>query len=129
MSKRDLALRSPSEVRRNLIPRALWRCEVHRRSGLGEIDFIGFGRMGAATTGDLAAKELQVIAYVRRPDQIGEFEAVDLRPTTDIGDLFHCDVAIGMLPDDNAVHEIVFGRGDIGLDGLAAGPSPARSIS
>jgi 3-hydroxyisobutyrate dehydrogenase-like beta-hydroxyacid dehydrogenase len=65
-----------------------------------------------------------VIAYVRRQDQIGKLEALGLRPTTDITDLFNCDVVISMLPDDDAVREIVFGRNDIGLEGLAAGLMP-----
>jgi hypothetical protein len=70
-----------------------------------------------------------VIAYVRRPDQIGRLEALGLRPTTDIGDLLDCEVVISMLPDDDAVREIVFGRKDIGLDGLAAGLMPWRDPS
>ena len=37
---------------------------------------------------------------------------------------FDCEVVISMLPDDDAVREIVFGRRDIGLDGLAAGLMP-----
>jgi 3-hydroxyisobutyrate dehydrogenase-like beta-hydroxyacid dehydrogenase len=94
------------------------------RSALGEIGFVGLGRMGAAMAANLAAKGQQVIAYVRRPDQIGKLEAVGIRATTDIGDLFHCEVVISMLPDDDAVHEIVFGRPDIDLDGLAAGLTP-----
>jgi 3-hydroxyisobutyrate dehydrogenase-like beta-hydroxyacid dehydrogenase len=92
-----------------------------RRSALGEIGFVGLGRMGAAMAANLAAEGRQVIAYVRRPDQIGKLEAMGLRPTTDIGDLLHCEVVISMLPDDDAVHEIVFGRADTALDGLAAG--------
>jgi 3-hydroxyisobutyrate dehydrogenase-like beta-hydroxyacid dehydrogenase len=92
-----------------------------RRSALGEIGFVGLGRMGAAMAANLAAEGRQVIAYVRRPDQIGKLEAMGLRPTTDIGDLLHCEVVISMLPDDDAVHEIVFGRADTSLDGLAAG--------
>jgi len=95
-----------------------------RRSALGEIGFVGLGRMGAAMAANLAAEGLQVTAYIRRPDQIGKLEALGLRPTTDIGDLLHCDIVISMLPDDDAVHEIVFGRGDIGRDGLAAGLNP-----
>jgi 3-hydroxyisobutyrate dehydrogenase-like beta-hydroxyacid dehydrogenase len=95
-----------------------------RRPALGEIGFVGLGRMGAAMAANLAAEGLQVVAYVRRPDQIGKLEALGLRPTTDIGDLFHCEVVISMLPDDDAVHDIVFGRGDINLDGLAASLSP-----
>jgi 3-hydroxyisobutyrate dehydrogenase-like beta-hydroxyacid dehydrogenase len=91
------------------------------RSALGEIGFVGLGRMGAAMAANLVAAGLQVVAYVRRPDQIGKLEALGLRPTTDVGDLSHCEVVISMLPDDDAVHEMVFGRRDIGLDGLAAG--------
>src|ERR1700710_476170 len=91
---------------------------------LGEIGFVGLGRMGAAMAANLAAKGRPVIAYVRRQDQIGKLEALGLRPTTEFGDLLHCEVVISMLPDDDAVREIVFGRSDIGLDGLAAGLMP-----
>src|SRR5207245_10965622 len=66
----------------------------------------------------------RVVAYIRRPDHISRLEALGLRPTTDFGDLLDCKVVISMLPDDDAVREIVFGRGDIGLDGLAAGLMP-----
>jgi 3-hydroxyisobutyrate dehydrogenase-like beta-hydroxyacid dehydrogenase len=93
-------------------------------AALAEIGFVGLGRMGAAMAGSLAAEGLQVVAYVRRPDQIGKLEARGLRPTTDIGDLFHCEVVISMLPDDDAVRDIVFGREEINLDGLAASLSP-----
>src|SRR5882757_2063859 len=91
---------------------------------LGDIGFIGLGHMGTAMAANLAASGRRVIAYVRRPDQIGKLEALGLRPTTDIGDLLHCEVVISMLPDDDAVREIVFGRKDIDLDGLAAGLNP-----
>ena len=91
---------------------------------LGEIGFVGLGHMGTAMAANLASMGRQVIAYVRRRDQIGRLEAVGLRPTTDIGDLLDCEVVISMLPDDDAVREIVFGRGDIDLDGLAAGMMP-----
>jgi 3-hydroxyisobutyrate dehydrogenase-like beta-hydroxyacid dehydrogenase len=91
---------------------------------LGEIGFVGLGRMGAAMAARFAAKGRPVIAYVRRQDQIGTLEALGLKPTTDIGDLLHCEVVITMLPDDDAVREIVFGRGDIDLYGLAAGLNP-----
>jgi 3-hydroxyisobutyrate dehydrogenase-like beta-hydroxyacid dehydrogenase len=91
---------------------------------LGEIGFVGLGHMGTAMAANLAASGRRVIAYVRRPDQIGKLEALRIRPTTDIGDLLDCDVVISMLPDDDAVREIVFGRKDIGFDGLAAGLMP-----
>ena len=98
--------------------------EIKPRPALGEIGFVGLGRMGAAMAANLAADGLRVVAYVRRPDQLGKLEAPGLRPTTDIGDLFHCEVVISMLPDDEAVHDIVFGRADTNPDGLAAALSP-----
>jgi 3-hydroxyisobutyrate dehydrogenase-like beta-hydroxyacid dehydrogenase len=91
---------------------------------LGEIGFVGLGNMGTAMAANLAAAGRRVIAYVRRPDQTGRLEALGLRPTTDLGDLLDCKVVISMLPDDDAVREIVFGRRDIGLDGLAEGLMP-----
>jgi 3-hydroxyisobutyrate dehydrogenase-like beta-hydroxyacid dehydrogenase len=91
---------------------------------LGEIGFVGLGHMGTAMAANLAASGRRVIAYVRRAEQLGKLELLGLRPTTDFGDLLHCQVVISMLPDDDAVHEIVFGRRDADLDGLAAGLVP-----
>lgn len=93
-------------------------------SALGEIGFVGLGHMGRPMAANLAAAGRRVIAYVRRSDQLGELEALGLSPTTDIGDLLDCDVVISMLPDDDAVSEVVFGRRDDDLDGLAAGLMP-----
>jgi 3-hydroxyisobutyrate dehydrogenase-like beta-hydroxyacid dehydrogenase len=90
-------------------------------SVLGEIGFVGLGHMGTAMAANLVASGRRVIAYVRRPDQIGRLEALGLRTSRDIADLLDCAVVISMLPDDDAVREIVFGRGGIDLDGLAAG--------
>jgi 3-hydroxyisobutyrate dehydrogenase-like beta-hydroxyacid dehydrogenase len=96
-------------------------------SVLGEIGFIGLGHMGTAMAANLVTGGRRVIAYVRRPDRIGKLEALGLRPTTDIRDLLHCEVVISMLPDDDAVREIVFGRKNIGLEGLAAGLMPGAT--
>jgi 3-hydroxyisobutyrate dehydrogenase-like beta-hydroxyacid dehydrogenase len=90
-------------------------------SVLGEIGFVGLGHMGTAMAANLVASGRRVIGYVRRPDQIGRLEALGLRVTTAITDLLDCKVVISMLPDDDAVREIVFGRKDVGLEGLAAG--------
>jgi 3-hydroxyisobutyrate dehydrogenase-like beta-hydroxyacid dehydrogenase len=95
-----------------------------RPPALGEIGFIGLGHMGTAMAANLAAAGRRVIAYVRRPDRFDELEGLGLRPTTDMGDLHGCEVVISMLPDDEAVREVVFGRRNIGLDGLAAGLMP-----
>jgi 3-hydroxyisobutyrate dehydrogenase-like beta-hydroxyacid dehydrogenase len=95
-----------------------------RPPALGEIGFIGLGRMGTAMAANLAAAGRRVMAYVRRPERIGELEALGLNATTDIGDLIDCEVVITMLPDDDALRQIVFGRSDDDLDGLAAGLMP-----
>jgi 3-hydroxyisobutyrate dehydrogenase-like beta-hydroxyacid dehydrogenase len=94
------------------------------RLALGEIGFIGVGSMGRPMAANLAAAGRRVIAYVRRSDHFGELEALGLKPTTDMGDLLDCDVVISMLPDDDAVSEVVFGADDDDLDGLAAGLMP-----
>jgi len=91
---------------------------------MGDIGFIGLGHMGTAMAANLASAGRSVIAYVRRADQLAQLEALGLRPTTDIGDLLDCEVVISMLPDDDAVREVVFGRGDDDLGGLAAGLMP-----
>jgi 3-hydroxyisobutyrate dehydrogenase-like beta-hydroxyacid dehydrogenase len=91
---------------------------------MGDIGFIGLGHMGTAMAANLASAGRSVIAYVRRADQLAQLEALGLRPTTDIGDLLDCEVVISMLPDDDAVREVVFGRGDDDLEGLAAGLMP-----
>jgi 3-hydroxyisobutyrate dehydrogenase-like beta-hydroxyacid dehydrogenase len=91
---------------------------------MGEIGFIGLGNMGTAMAANLAAAGRRVIAYVRRSNQFGRLQALGLRPTTDIGDLLDCELVISMLPDDDAVREVVFGRCDDDLDGLAAGLMP-----
>jgi 3-hydroxyisobutyrate dehydrogenase-like beta-hydroxyacid dehydrogenase len=100
------------------------RSRSDRRPIMGAVGFIGLGHMGTAMAANLAAAGRLVIAYVRRPDQIGALEAIGLRPTMDIGDLLDCEVVISMLPDDDAVRGIVFGQRADGLDGLAAGLMP-----
>jgi 3-hydroxyisobutyrate dehydrogenase-like beta-hydroxyacid dehydrogenase len=90
----------------------------------GEIGFVGLGHMGTAMAANLAAAGRRVIAYIRHPDRIGRLEALGLKPTTDMGDLFDCELVISMLPDDAAVREVVFGRNDDHLGGLAAGLMP-----
>jgi 3-hydroxyisobutyrate dehydrogenase-like beta-hydroxyacid dehydrogenase len=91
---------------------------------MGEIGFIGLGHMGSAMAANLASAGRSVIAYVRSADQVARLEALGLRPTTDIGDLLDCEVVISMLPDDDAVRELVFGGRNDDFDGLAAGLMP-----
>jgi 3-hydroxyisobutyrate dehydrogenase-like beta-hydroxyacid dehydrogenase len=88
---------------------------------VGLIGFVGLGNMGAAMAANLAAAGRRVIAYVRRPDQIGKLGAFGLSPTTDISDLVDCEVVITMVPDDDAVREVMFGR----IDGVPGGVATA----
>lgn len=90
----------------------------------GEIGFVGLGRMGTAMAANLAAAGFRVRAYVRRPNQMGKLVALGLMPTTDITKLFGCEVVISVLPDDDAVRDIVFGRESLGIVGLVLGLMP-----
>jgi 3-hydroxyisobutyrate dehydrogenase-like beta-hydroxyacid dehydrogenase len=87
----------------------------------GDIGFVGLGHMGTAMAANLAAVGHRVTAYVRRPDQMDKLAALGLKPTTEIADLFDREVVISMLPDDTAVRDVVLGRQDLGIEGLASG--------
>jgi 3-hydroxyisobutyrate dehydrogenase-like beta-hydroxyacid dehydrogenase len=91
---------------------------------MGEIGFIGLGHMGLAMAANLAAAKRSVVAYVRRKDQIAQLNALGLSATTEMSDLLDCELVITMLPDDDAVHQVVFGSSDR-LNGLAAGMMPS----
>ena len=88
------------------------------------VGFVGLGQMGTAMAANLAAAGHRVTAYIRHPEQAARLAALGLEPTANFADLFGCNIVISMLPDDAAVREIVFGREEVGLDGLAAGLSP-----
>jgi 3-hydroxyisobutyrate dehydrogenase-like beta-hydroxyacid dehydrogenase len=99
------------------------------RAGIGSakpvsVGFIGLGHMGTAMAANVAASGYRLIAYVRRPEQMDKLTALGLKPTTNIANLFDCEVVISMLPDDDAVRDVVFGRKDLGIQGLAAGLMP-----
>jgi 3-hydroxyisobutyrate dehydrogenase-like beta-hydroxyacid dehydrogenase len=96
-----------------------------RQAIQGRIGFVGLGRMGSVMAANLVAGGSRVTAYIRRPELSEELTALGLHPSLDIEDLFECDIVISMLPDDAAVHSVVFGRNDeIGLEGLAANLVP-----
>ena len=90
----------------------------------GNIGFVGLGRMGTAMAANLASSGRHVTAYIRRQDQIDRIKDLSLEPTTDFTRLFKCKVVISMVSDDDAAREIVLGRSDIGLVGLAKGLTP-----
>jgi 3-hydroxyisobutyrate dehydrogenase-like beta-hydroxyacid dehydrogenase len=86
-----------------------------------EVGFVGLGRMGTAMAANLAAAGYTLTAYVRRPEQTDRLVPLGLKPTTRITDLFDQDVVVSMLPDDEAAREVVRGRSDTGITGLASG--------
>lgn len=90
----------------------------------GKIGFIGLGHMGTAMAANLAAMGHRVTAYVRRADEIGRLIGFGLGPTTEFANLFDCEIVISMLPDDAAVRDVVFGRENAGVAGLASTLSP-----
>src|SRR5271167_2970210 len=114
-------VKDAKELRSNPIGAGSANGAAIRATKLGSVGFIGLGRMGTNMATNLAAAGYRVIAYVRRPDQMDKLAELGLKPTTKITDLFDCEVVISMLPDDTAVRDVVIGREDLGIDGLASG--------
>jgi 3-hydroxyisobutyrate dehydrogenase-like beta-hydroxyacid dehydrogenase len=50
-----------------------------------------------------------------------ELATLGIEPTTEFCKLFDCEVVISMLPDDDAVRDVVLGRVESGVEGLASG--------
>jgi 3-hydroxyisobutyrate dehydrogenase-like beta-hydroxyacid dehydrogenase len=94
------------------------RGSAERAPASGRVGFIGLGRMGAAMAGNLAAAGREVTAYVRRAQQSEALAALGLHPTTQIADVLDCEFIVTMLPDDDAVTEVVLGRSGDRTDGL-----------
>jgi 3-hydroxyisobutyrate dehydrogenase-like beta-hydroxyacid dehydrogenase len=111
-------------MQQTLRERVIRRRSVSKDQTSSPVGFVGLGQMGTVMAANLAAAGHRVIAYVRRPEQLGKLAALGLEPTTNIANLFDCEIVISMLPDDAAVREIVFGREAVGLDGLAQGLRP-----
>ena len=80
--------------------------------------------MGTAMAANLATAGHRVIAYVRHADQLEKLAALGLEPTTEMTRLFDCEVVVSMLPDDDAVRDVVLGRQNPGTAGLATGLKP-----
>ena len=91
---------------------------------LREVGFVGLGRMGTAMAANLASAGYRVIAYVRHQEQMAKLAELGLKPTLDITGLFGCAIVISMLPNDDAVRDAVFGREDLGINGLGSGLLP-----
>lgn len=75
-----------------------------------KVGFVGLGRMGTAMAANLAADGHNVCAFVRRPERIGDLQALGIAATTRRPDLFDSDIIITMLPDDAAVRNVLFGQ-------------------
>jgi 3-hydroxyisobutyrate dehydrogenase-like beta-hydroxyacid dehydrogenase len=89
------------------------------------IGFVGLGRMGSAMAKNLAQSGREVIGFVRHPERSKELSELGVESTTDMRDLFKCTIVISMLPNDSAVHEVVFGHDTrSGTHGLSSGLNP-----
>jgi 3-hydroxyisobutyrate dehydrogenase-like beta-hydroxyacid dehydrogenase len=88
----------------------------------GRIGIVGLGRMGRAMATNLAAAGHDVVAYVRRAEQMGQLATLGINTTTEIADVCACEFVITMVPDDDAVCQVVFGHQDSG--GIAKGMLP-----
>jgi 3-hydroxyisobutyrate dehydrogenase-like beta-hydroxyacid dehydrogenase len=80
--------------------------------------------MGKAMATNLAAAGHEVIGYVRREEQVAPLAALGLNPTSDLAEVFKCEVVVTMVPDDDALGEVVFGRRADHADGLLGGLLP-----
>ncbi|HEY6833767.1 MAG TPA: NAD(P)-dependent oxidoreductase [Pseudolabrys sp.] len=89
-----------------------------------EIGFIGLGRMGCAMARNLTNAGFNVLRYTRHREQAVELARRGLPATTNLADLFDCEIVVTMVTDDAAAREVVFGHDALGLDGLAMGLSP-----
>lgn len=100
--------------------------EVRKDRPVAErIGFIGLGRMGAAMAGNLVRAGCEVKSYVRRPERMQQLVGLGLQASTDVANLFDCEIIISMLPDDTAIREVMFGRDSRpALNGLASGLMP-----
>jgi 3-hydroxyisobutyrate dehydrogenase-like beta-hydroxyacid dehydrogenase len=114
-------VKDAKELRSNPIGAGSANRAAIRATNSGSVGFIGLGRMGTNMAANLAATGRRVTAYVRRADQMDKLAELGLKPTTKITDLFDCEVVISMLPDDTAVRDVVIGREDLGIGGLASG--------
>ena len=90
----------------------------------GSIGFIGLGHMGSAMAANLVAGGRPVVGYLRSPEHKSELELLGIKTTDALADLIGCDTVITMLPDDAAVHEVVFGGASSAGGALASGLKP-----
>ena len=94
-----------------------------------DIGFVGLGRMGSAMAANLASAGHRITAYVRHHDQMDKMAKLGLDPTADITRLFGCEIVISMLPDDDAVRDVVFGNKDARAKVWPRASRPAPVIS
>jgi len=89
-----------------------------------DVGFVGLGRMGSAMAANLVAGGHRVVGYVRRPEGADRLTSLGIEVTANIADLFGCGIVVSMLPDDDAVRDVVMGSADLGARGLAQGLGP-----
>jgi 3-hydroxyisobutyrate dehydrogenase len=92
---------------------------------INTVAFVGLGNMGAPMAAHLAAKGFALALYDRRPEAVRAFATTHGgRMAATLADAARgADAAITMLPDDNAVREVVLGAG-----GLAGALTPGAIV-
>jgi 3-hydroxyisobutyrate dehydrogenase-like beta-hydroxyacid dehydrogenase len=96
--------------------------DTGRRLTPSEVGFIGLGRMGTPMAANLAAAGYRVLAYSRHPERAEALAGLGVEAVPDMDNLLDCEIVISMLPDDDAVREVVFGPQ--GRGGLATARQP-----
>lgn len=82
------------------------------------VGFVGLGRMGGPMARNLARNGVALTVCATRAASLAPFEVMDVRATTDLGDVAQCEVVFLCLPNGDVVREVVLG--DASLTGLGS---------
>ena len=88
------------------------------------LGFVGLGRMGSTMAANLAAAGYRVLANIHNADAAPRMKSLGLEPTTNLADLFSCEIVVTMLPDDGVVLEVALGGAGAPRPALADGLAP-----
>jgi 3-hydroxyisobutyrate dehydrogenase-like beta-hydroxyacid dehydrogenase len=84
------------------------------------VGFIGLGHMGHGMAANLIKAGHQVTVYNRTPGKAGDLEALGAQVASSVAEACRGEAVMTMLSNDQAVEDVVFGKGGI-LDSLPQG--------
>jgi 3-hydroxyisobutyrate dehydrogenase-like beta-hydroxyacid dehydrogenase len=96
---------------------------IHENSANGraiKVGFIGLGHMGAGMAANLLTHGHQVTVYNRTPPKAERLIAKGANAAVNIADACQGDAVITMLANDEAVENVVLGRGGV-IESLSPG--------